>query len=51
MLRGYFFYINCIDTLSVGVSLLDVKHAQITFNLFHFSRHLLPFIPDEEKGV
>ena len=26
------------------------KHAQITFNLFHFIRHRVPYIQDDEKG-
>ena len=31
-------------------SLLKVKQAQITFNLFYFSRHRVPFIQDEGRG-
>ena len=26
------------------------KQAQMTFNLFHFSRHRVPYIQDGEKG-
>ena len=26
------------------------KQAQITFNLFHFNRHRVPYIQDGEKG-
>ena len=27
------------------------KHASITFNLFHFIRHRVPYIQDDEKRV
>ena len=30
-------------------TLFEVKPAQITFSLFHFSRHRVPFIQDERK--
>ena len=56
MLRGYL-YINIWHTLEtyrhilcLFDSLFEVKEAQITFNLFHFSRHRDPFIQDEGKG-
>ena len=41
--------INLIDPFCVYSS-FGVKQAQITFNLFHFSRHRVPFIQDERKG-
>ena len=52
MLRGYLYInigipINLIDTYVY--SLFEVKPAQITFNLFHFRRHRVPFIQDERK--
>ena len=36
--------------LGLFYSLVEVEQAQITFNLFHFSRHRIPFIQDESKG-
>ena len=33
--------------LCLFYSLFEVKQEQITFNLFHFSRHRIPFIQDE----
>ena len=36
--------------MSLFYSLFEVTQAQITFNLFHFSNHRVPFIQDERKG-
>ena len=55
VIRGYFYinigiHIHLIDTFCVYF-LFEIKQAQITFNLFHFSRHRVPFIQAERKGV
>ena len=42
-------YVSSMDQDSDG-NMDHKKQAQITFNLFHFSRHRVPYIQDGEKG-
>ena len=44
---SWLFFYNLIDTC---FSLLEVKQVQMTFNLFHCSRHRVPLTQDEGKG-
>ena len=42
-------YVSNIDHHSDG-NMNHKKQAQITFNLFHFSRHRVHYIQNDEKG-
>ena len=45
-IHKYYTHMSCLFH-----SLFEVKQAQIRYNLFYFSRHLVPFIQDEVKVV
>ena len=42
-------YVSNMDHHSDG-NMDHKKQEQITFNLFHFIRHRVPYIQDDEKG-